>query len=364
MPRALSRRSSRSRRASLRAGRPGRRDRSGTARSHSRSRPCRPAAATSPRCTRRSSIIRDVPVVVPAARAPRAARRCRAARCSAAARRRAAARGSSRRQSLLASTQSRRYSCQSRSSPDPRPLGHLGAVERDVLGRPQRPGAARSAAARRRRPTARCGRVRRTQPAPQHQLGTRRDRAGRLELQQREPPDGLEQVGRPLLRQQLGPHGDAPRVGAAELVDGGHAASVEASTDDQRRRSTPAIRRRRPAAAARCRRRRSPRLAGPGPSTGRRSRRPSGTATWSTGVDPRQRLDRDHAPAVGHRARSRRAARALSSSGTVTKWYGDGPRQNHTSPLNSSSTRLSIGNEPGHGSQPIRNREAPVMTPA
>jgi hypothetical protein len=23
----------------------------------------------------------------------------------------------------------------------------------------------------------------------------------------------------------------------------------------------------------------------------------------------------------------------------VTKWYGDGPRQNHTSPLNSRSTR-------------------------
>ncbi len=30
---------------------------------------------------------------------------------------------------------------------------------------------------------------------------------------------------------------------------------------------------------------------------------------------------------------------ALSSSGTVTKWYGDGPLQNHTSPLNSRSTR-------------------------
>jgi hypothetical protein len=30
---------------------------------------------------------------------------------------------------------------------------------------------------------------------------------------------------------------------------------------------------------------------------------------------------------------------ALSSSGTVTKWYGDGPRQNHTSPLNSRFTR-------------------------
>ena len=37
---------------------------------------------------------------------------------------------------------------------------------------------------------------------------------------------------------------------------------------------------------------------------------------------------------------------ALSSSGTVTKWYGDGPRQNHTSPLNSRSTAVSIGAVP------------------
>ena len=29
---------------------------------------------------------------------------------------------------------------------------------------------------------------------------------------------------------------------------------------------------------------------------------------------------------------------ALSASGTVTKWYGAGPRHDHTSPLNSSST--------------------------
>ena len=33
---------------------------------------------------------------------------------------------------------------------------------------------------------------------------------------------------------------------------------------------------------------------------------------------------------------------ALSASGTVTKWYGDGPRQNQTAPLNSSS--ISAGN--------------------
>ena len=104
------------------------------------------------------------------------------------------------------------------------PLGHLGAEQRDVLGRPQR-------LVQLDQPLLVDGvpqllRVeRRPQPAPQHQLGARRDRAGRLELQQRELPDRLDQVGRPLPGQQLGPHRDAAGVGAAELVDRGHGAA-------------------------------------------------------------------------------------------------------------------------------------------
>lgn len=51
--------------------------------------------------------------------------------------------------------------------------------------------------------------------------------------------------------------------------------------------------------------------------------------TTSTGIIPQPYVTTD----------DRDSIRALSSSGTVTKKYGDGPRHSHTSPLNSKSTR-------------------------
>ena len=138
----------------------------------------------------------------------------------------------SRRQSLLALTQSRTSSCHSRSSPAP---GQTAISARN---------SAMSSGAR----SAWCSSISRSsstashsscrsnpgQPAPEHQLGARRDRAGRLELEQRHLADHLDQVGRPLLRQQLRPHRDPARIGAAELVDCDHAGSVEAAADDRR----------------------------------------------------------------------------------------------------------------------------------
>ena len=100
----------------------------------------------------------------------------------------------------------------------PRPLRHLGARQREVLGHQQ--------------PLVQLDQALlvdgvpevlrvepRAQPAPQHQLGARRDGAGGLELQQREPAHGLDDVGGAVAGQRLGADRDPARVLAAQLVD-------------------------------------------------------------------------------------------------------------------------------------------------
>jgi hypothetical protein len=69
-------------------------------------------------------------------------------------------------------------------------------------------------------------RVRSAQPAPQHQVGAGRDRTGGVELHDREMTHRLEEIRRTTTGQQLSANGDPAGVGAAELVDPGHAASV------------------------------------------------------------------------------------------------------------------------------------------
>lgn len=66
----------------------------------------------------------------------------------------------------------------------------------------------------------RAGGVGRTEPAPQHQLGTSRDRLGDVVLHHGQVPHGVQEVGRPRQREQLGPDRDPARLGAGELVDG------------------------------------------------------------------------------------------------------------------------------------------------
>jgi len=54
--------------------------------------------------------------------------------------------------------------------------------------------------------------IRRTEAAPQHHVRGRRDRRGRVQLEERQPVDDPEQVTRPLCVQELGSYGDSPRL--------------------------------------------------------------------------------------------------------------------------------------------------------
>ena len=96
-------------------------------------------------------------------------------------------------------------------------LLHPGAVERQVLARTQE-GAQFDELAR-----VECldqvgGLECRTEPAPRDELGVRRDGRGRVELQQRQLPDDVEQVDRTGVVEQLRPHGDPPGIGSRELM--------------------------------------------------------------------------------------------------------------------------------------------------
>ncbi len=54
--------------------------------------------------------------------------------------------------------------------------------------------------------------VRRSEPAPRHQVRTRRDRGRRVDLQQSEMIHEIDQVGRPGGVEQLSPHRKLPRL--------------------------------------------------------------------------------------------------------------------------------------------------------
>ena len=103
-----------------------------------------------------------------------------------------------------------------------RPGRHVGAVEREVFGgpdqrlqldeRPVREGAPQL-----------CRVVRRAEAAPHDQVGARRDRGDRVQLEEAQVSHQFEQSGRSFGVEHLGLHGDPARVGPGQLVDGGHA---------------------------------------------------------------------------------------------------------------------------------------------
>ena len=99
----------------------------------------------------------------------------------------------------------------------PVPRRHVRPVQRKVLGRPdERPQLDQGADAER---VGQVGRiVGRAEAAPGHQVRVRRDRADRVNLQQRQPPHGVQQPVRPRPVQQLSPHRDPPRVRQGQLV--------------------------------------------------------------------------------------------------------------------------------------------------
>ena len=65
------------------------------------------------------------------------------------------------------------------------------------------------------------GRYDGAEPAPRDEVGARRDRRRRVDLEQRQPLDDREQVGRPRRVEQLRAHRDAPRLLLREPVHRG-----------------------------------------------------------------------------------------------------------------------------------------------
>src|SRR5690606_32114815 len=98
------------------------------------------------------------------------------------------------------------------------PRGHRGAVQREVLGGPQHRVELDEVAA---------GHglfevgvpIAAAEPAPQHEVGAGRDRARRVQLQQRRAADEGEQVRRAVGAQPLRPHRHPPRLRPGELVN-------------------------------------------------------------------------------------------------------------------------------------------------
>ena len=242
MPSARSRRSSRIRPASSAGDAPGRRGRRGRRGPTAARRPARPAIATSPRCTMNSSSIATFCCCSTRVDAHGFTHVSGSSRVGSGPDRRAAGRGcrgGTRRWPAPSRVAS---SCQPRSSPRAGPLGHLGAVQRDVLAGPQHraqldqawsSSASRSSA----------GRVRRAQPAPHHQIGARRHRAGRIDLQHRQVTQDVHETGRSRGVQQLCPHRDPPSVRAGKPVNGRHVAEPNGprSGPSAREGSDPAL---------------------------------------------------------------------------------------------------------------------------
>jgi hypothetical protein len=110
-----------------------------------------------------------------------------------------------------------------------RPRGHLGPVERDVLGGPQHAVQLDQGAVRDR--ALELGSTEpQPEPAPRDHLGTRRHRGGGLDLQQRQVAHQVEQIGRPCAVEQLGADGDPARLGAGEPVGSHRKCPITAST--------------------------------------------------------------------------------------------------------------------------------------
>ena len=105
------------------------------------------------------------------------------------------------------------------------PLGHLAAVQRQVLGRAQE-GQQLDQVAVRHRALEVLGLIGRPEPGPRDQVGARCHGADRVELEHRELADHREQIGRPLSGEKLCPNGDPPRVRPGETVHLRHERSL------------------------------------------------------------------------------------------------------------------------------------------
>ena len=116
-----------------------------------------------------------------------------------------------------------------RERPLPRPVGHLRAVQREVLARPDHHVQLDETAFGQRalqvvRP------VRGPHPAPQHEVGAGRHGRRLVDLKQGQGPDDVEQVSMRGVVEQLGADRDPPRPSARELV-GPHGSCLPATTD-------------------------------------------------------------------------------------------------------------------------------------
>ena len=110
-----------------------------------------------------------------------------------------------------------------------RPLGRAGEVQAQVAHRPHERVELEQRPVLLQRLLELGGLVRRAEAAPGHEVGTGRDRGGRVDLQQGQLPHDLEQLGRPGGVEHLRAHRDAPRLRLGQPVHG-----QEATTGSRR----------------------------------------------------------------------------------------------------------------------------------
>ena len=101
-----------------------------------------------------------------------------------------------------------------------RPLGRPGEVEPDVAHRPDQSVLLEQGALILERPLQVVGPIGGAEPAPGDEVGARRYRCGRVELEQRQPPHDLEQIRRPRRVEQLRAHSDPAGLLLGQPVHG------------------------------------------------------------------------------------------------------------------------------------------------
>ena len=157
----------------------------------------------------------DVAVVRPARGRPRHDAACRGCRATAAGRASPSRSSTSRRNASLRLEPGARRSCAG---------GHTAMsarCRRQVAHRPDHRVVLVRACGRARAPAQLAGIVGVAEPRPRDEVGARRDRRGRVELQEGQALDDPEQGGRPLGVEELGADRDAARLLEREPVGGG-----------------------------------------------------------------------------------------------------------------------------------------------
>ena len=102
-----------------------------------------------------------------------------------------------------------------------RPVGRAREVQPDVAHGPDERVVLEQRPVLLERPGELRGTVGRAEPAPRDEVCARRDRGGRIDLEERQPVDERQEVGRAARVEHLRTDGDAPGLLVCQVVDGG-----------------------------------------------------------------------------------------------------------------------------------------------